>query len=297
MNDHVQGAVELVIEGRARSLGGSFTVRRVLPAVERRMVGPFIFFDHMGPVELPPGEGLDVRPHPHVCLATVTYLFEGAIVHKDSLGSDLTIRPGAINWMTAGRGIVHSERSSPEDREKGQRLHGIQLWVALPHEDEEMEPAFSHTPSSAIPEAREPGAKLRVLLGRAYGTSSPVVVRSSMFYVEAEIQPGAELELPSEYAERAAYVVDGRVRVGEDVYEPGAMIVFREGAAASLRADDAGRAHVMLLGGAPMDGPRHVFWNFVASSKERIEQAKRDWQEGRFPKVPGDELEFIPLPE
>lgn len=286
--------VAAVIDARARDLGG-FAVRRVLPSAVRRMVGPFTFFDEMGPAIFAPAQGLDVRPHPHIGLATVTYLFEGEIMHRDSLGSAQPIRPGDINWMTAGRGIVHSERTSPAQRQVGSRLHGVQLWVALPLEHEETEPSFRHYPGSTLPEREEDGVRLRVLAGTAYGLSSPVATLSPLFYVDATLAAGSELALTGEHPERAVYVVDGAVRCGTEVAEPGRMLVFQEQAEVVLRPEGATR--VVLLGGAPLEGKRNIDWNFVSSSKQRIEQAKRDWKEGRFPKVPGDEVEFIPLPE
>lgn len=286
------GAVDLVITSRTRDIG-AFTVGRVLPSAKRRLVGPYIFYDHMGPAELPPGVGMSVRPHPHIGLATVTYLFEGEIHHRDSLGFSQPIRPGAINWMTAGRGIVHSERSSEALTANTTRIHGIQLWVALPKEHEETAPAFVHHPADTIPDVERPGAALRVLLGAAYDVTSPVEVHSSLFYVEAKMNPGAELELP-DFEERAAYVVDGSVAAAGETGAPRQMLVFGSGAA-RIRAGAEG-AHVMLIGGAPIDGERHIEWNFVSSSKARIEQAKADWREGRFPEVPG-ESERIPLPE
>jgi len=288
-------AVELEIDARTRDLGDGFTVRRLLPAAARRMVGPFIFFDHMGPVQLAAGQGLDVRPHPHINLATVTYLFEGEILHRDSLGSEQAIRPGAVNWMTAGRGIVHSERSTAEARKSGARVHGLQLWVALPTALEEVEPSFRHHGAGTIPEVERPGARLRIVAGTAYGTGSPVYVLSPLFYVEARLERGAVLELPDEHAARAAYVVDGSVSCDGATQRSSAMLVFRAGQPACIQALEP--AQVMLLGGAPLDGERHIFWNFVSSSKERIERAKDDWRNRRFPAVPGDDQEFIPLPE
>jgi redox-sensitive bicupin YhaK (pirin superfamily) len=285
-----EAAVELTIEGRARELGQGFSVRRLLPAMARRMVGPFIFVDHMGPVSLPPGQGLDVRPHPHINLATVTYLFEGEILHRDSLGCEQLIRPGAVNWMTAGSGIVHSERSPAAARAGGARVHGLQLWVALPRAHEEDEPSFHHHPEDSLPRLDRPLARLTVVAGTAYGATSPVTVRSPLFYVEARLEAGARLPLPDDHAERAIYVVAGNV----SGYGAGTMVVFRSGAA-EIVAHEA--AHVMLLGGAALDGERHIWWNFVSSSKERIERAKRDWREGRFATVPGDDQEFIPLPD
>jgi redox-sensitive bicupin YhaK (pirin superfamily) len=289
----MNGDDRLIIEARTRDIGG-FSVGRVLPSPRRRLVGPFIFFDHMGPALLAPGRGIDVRPHPHINLATVTYLFEGEIVHRDSLGSLQAIRPGAINWMTAGRGIVHSERTGPEARRTGSRLHGVQLWVALPKAQEEAEPDFRHYPADSHPEIARGGVRVRVLAGNAYGVASPVRTLSPLFYAEAAIPAGSELPLPEEHRERAAFIVDGTVRCGDERIEALRMVVFPPGAAPPLRAESSAR--VMLLGGAPLDGERHIWWNFVSSSRERIEQAKRDWKEGRFPPVPG-ETEYIPLPE
>lgn len=288
-------AVELEIDGRARELGGGFTVRRLLPSAARRMVGPFIFVDHMGPVQLAAGAGLDVRPHPHINLATVTFLFAGEILHRDSLGSEQPIRPGAVNWMTAGRGIVHSERSPSEARKSGPFVHGMQLWVALPRADEEIAPSFQHHPADTIPLVEVAGARLRVIAGSAYGAVSPVAVRSPLFYVEAALERGATLRLPDEHRGRAAYVVEGAVTTDGKVHRPGAMLVFREGVPAAVEANEAAR--VMLLGGAPLDGERHIWWNFVSSSAERIERAKDDWRHGRFDRIPGDDVEFIPLPD
>jgi redox-sensitive bicupin YhaK (pirin superfamily) len=287
-------AVELDIEAHTRDLGGGFTVRRLLPSPVRRMVGPFIFVDHMGPVHLAPGLGLDVRPHPHINLATVTYLFEGDILHRDSLGTEQLIRPGAVNWMTAGRGIVHSERSPAAARQAGPSLHGMQMWVALPTEHEEVEPSFAHHPADTIPAVELPGARLRIVAGAAYGKTSPVKTLSPLFYVEAQLDADAELPLPEEYLGRAAYVVKGVLSCAGKTYGEGSMIVFRAGTPASITARAASR--VMLLGGAPLDGERYVYWNFVSSSQDRIERAKDDWRKRRFPSVPHDDAEFIPLP-
>ncbi|MCB9558142.1 MAG: pirin family protein [Deltaproteobacteria bacterium] len=285
-------SIETIIDGKSKDLDG-FGVRRVLPAAARRMVGPFIFFDHMGPAVFPPGKGMQVRPHPHINLVTVTYLFEGEMLHRDSLGSVQPIRPGAINWMTAGRGIVHSERMREEVIASGSRLHGIQLWLALPVAHEETEPSFVHHPAETIPERLLSGVRLRLLAGRAYGLISPVDALSSLFYVDASMPIGTQLSVPDEYLERAAYVVEGAVQCGVELATEGRMLVFSRGAQVTLeaRAD----ARVMLLGGAPLDGERHMFWNFVSSRSARIEKAKQDWNEGRFPKVPGDEIELIPL--
>jgi redox-sensitive bicupin YhaK (pirin superfamily) len=284
----------LIVDGRRRDLGG-FSVRRLLPAVERRLVGPFIFFDHMGPADFEPGRGIDVRPHPHIALATVTYLFEGEILHRDSLGSAQPIRPGAVNWMIAGRGIVHSERTAPEVRARGGRLDGIQSWVALPTAHEDDAPAFTHHPADTIPRLERDGAIVRVLAGTAYGTTSPVRVLSPTLYVDAALDDGATLPVPDEHQERAVYVAHGRVRVGADEFADGQMIVLPRDARVTVTAVEPAR--VILLGGAPLDGERHIYWNFVGSTKERIETAKRDWRDGRFPKVPGDEHERIPLPD
>jgi redox-sensitive bicupin YhaK (pirin superfamily) len=287
-------SVELDIEARTRDLGDGFTVRRLLPSAARRMVGPFIFLDHMGPVQLMPGHGLDVRPHPHINLATVTYLFDGEILHRDSLGSEQLIRPGAVNWMTAGRGIVHSERSPATERKSGARVHGLQLWVALPQTAEEVEPTFLHHAAGDIPAVERKGARLRVVAGSAYGVTSPVEVLSPLFYVEAQLDRGADLQLPVGFGGRAAYVVEGSIACDGRTHGTSAMLVYRAGAAASLTALEPAR--VMLLGGALLDGERYIDWNFVSSSKERIERAKDDWRSGRFPRVPGDEVDFIPLP-
>jgi redox-sensitive bicupin YhaK (pirin superfamily) len=287
------GAVTAVIEGRERDIGG-LAVHRVLPSMRQRTVGPFVFLDHFGPVTVPPGGGIDVRPHPHINLATVTYLFEGEIVHRDSLGSHQVIRPGDINWMTAGRGIVHSERTDPARRAAGGRSHGIQLWLGLPAADEETAPAFHHHPADTLPGRPAAGASLRVMAGSAYGLTAPVQTFSPLFYVDAALDAGATLPLPEEHEQRAAYVATGRVRASGQEIEAGRLVVFSPGGAPTLRADTPAR--LVLLGGAPLDGERHLWWNFVSSRRERIEAAARDWSEGRFPRVPGDEVEFIPLP-
>jgi redox-sensitive bicupin YhaK (pirin superfamily) len=286
--------VETVIDGRPRDLGG-FEVRRVLPSAARRMVGPFIFFDQMGAAIFAAGQGIDVRPHPHIGLATVTYLFDGEILHRDSLGSHQPIRPGDVNWMTAGRGIVHSERTPREQRQKGSPLHGLQLWVALPLEHEETEPSFRHYPGSTLPSRDCGGVLLSVLAGSAYGMTSPVEILSPLFYVIVVMPAGSELALPSEHEERALYVVDGAVHCGAEQANAGRMLIFARGAKAVLRSERSAR--VVLVGGAPLEGKRYIDWNFVSSSKERLVQARQDWKESRFPKVPGDDVEFIPLPE
>jgi hypothetical protein len=287
--------VASVLQGRPRDLGG-FSVRRVLPAGRMQTVGPFIFFDHMGPATFAPGGGVDVRPHPHIGLATVTYLFTGEFMHRDSLGTAQLIRPGDVNWMVAGRGIVHSERTPAESRSAsgGAAIHGIQTWMALPREHEEIEPSFEHHPAPTLPVIREPGVEMRLIAGAAFGRQAPTSVHSPMFYLAATLQQDALVELPGEYAERAAYVVEGEIEVDDARHGVGDMVVFAAGGRAALRAVTAAR--VMLLGGAPVDGPRQIWWNFVSSSVERIERAKLDWQEERFAPVPGDD-ERIPLPE
>jgi len=291
----VTAAVARVIEGRPRDLGG-FAVRRVLPAGRQQTVGPFIFFDHMGPATFADGGGVDVRPHPHIGLATVTYLFAGEFLHRDSLGTAQVIRPGDVNWMVAGRGIVHSERTPPELRRAagGAVTHGIQTWVALPQSWEETEPSFEHHPASTLPEVRADGVSMRLIAGEAFGRRAPAAVYSPMFYLAATLEPDAVVALPDEYAERAAYVVEGEVEAAAERHGVGRMVLFDAGSHASLRS--LGHTTVMLLGGAPLDGPRHIWWNFVSSSLERIERAKLDWREQRFAAVPGDD-ERIPLPD
>ena len=278
---------------RTRDLGG-FEVRRVLPAAERRMVGPFVFFDQMGPVEFMAGRGIDVRPHPHIGLATVTYLFAGSIVHRDSLGSAQSIAPGDVNWMTAGRGIVHSERSDAELRKRPQTLSGIQIWVALPERDEEIAPDFTHYPAASLPLIEGEGKSVRLVAGALLGKTSPVKTRSALFYAAATLAAGASLPLDAVHEERAAYLLDGGVEIDGNLYAPGRLLVFAPGQALTLRAREAAR--VLLFGGEPLDGPRHLWWNFVSSRKDRLEQAKTDWKNGRFGAVPG-ETEFIPLPD
>ncbi len=290
-------AVDITLIPRATDLGDGLTVHRALPAPQRRMVGPFIFFDRIGPAVLKAGSGLDVRPHPHIGLATVTYLFTGEILHRDSLGFVQPIRPGAVNWMTAGRGIVHSERTSPELRPVDAPLSGIQLWLALPKAREEIAPSFVHHGEDELPVLDAEGKRVRLILGSLYGARSPVATQSETFYADVELAVGARVTLPDEHEERAMFVLDGAVEVmpGRTRFESGRIIVFRPGAAITLTAS-GGPARLVLLGGEPMDGPRHIWWNFVSSSRERIEQAKADWTAGRFARVPG-ETEFIPLPE
>jgi redox-sensitive bicupin YhaK (pirin superfamily) len=287
-------AIAHVVVPRSVDLGG-FQIRRALPSARSRMVGPFIFFDHMGPAMLHSGKGIDVRPHPHIGLATVTYLFEGEIVHRDSLGSDMTISPGAVNLMTAGRGIAHSERTGPERRAAGGPLHGLQLWVALPHTAEEGPPAFAHTTADDIPELKEDGLRLRLVAGRMHGLRSPVAMAWDTVFAEARMRPGEVLPLDPDYEERAVYVVSGEIEIGGEQHAGERLLVLRPGDRISVRA--LRDAHIIVVGGAPMDGPRHIWWNFVSSRQERIEAAKADWKAGRFDPVPGDTVEFIPLPE
>ncbi len=280
------------ITPRAHDLGGGFTVRRVLPAMQRQAIGPFVFFDHFGPVTAQPDDNHDVRPHPHIGLATVTYLLEGAMMHRDSTGVVQRIEPGAINWMTAGRGIVHSERTPDDLRNHTRRSHGFQLWSALPAEHEEAAPSFAHTPADAIPQLQLPGATVRVLVGTAFGVTSPVVTLSPTVYLALELEAGALLTIPDMAQERGIYSVDGPLEVDGDTLEPGQMQVLAPGSTPTLCARESTR--VMLLGGTPL-GHRHMVWNFVSSRKERILQAQDDWEAQRFPSVPG-ETEFIPLP-
>lgn len=288
-------AIELLIQGRAHDLGGGFAVRRVLPSVKRRMVGPFVFLDHFGPMDVPPGGGMEVRPHPHIGLATVTYLFDGGIFHRDSLGFAQPIKPGDVNWMTAGRGIVHSERTEPEMRAKGFRMHGVQTWVALPRSHEETDPAFEHVEAAKLPAWSEGGVAQRLIVGTYAGRTAPTTHFSPIFYVGVEAAAGGRLVVSPEHAERAIYLADGALTVGIRTLSVGDLAVLAPGQAVEAVAGPAG-AKAMLLGGATMDGPRHIWWNFVSSSKERIEKAKADWRDQRFPKVPGDN-EFIPLPD
>lgn len=280
------------ITPRAHDLGGGFTVRRVLPAVQRQAIGPFVFFDHFGPVTAQPGDNHDVRPHPHIGLATVTYLLEGAMMHRDSTGVVQRIEPGAINWMTAGRGIVHSERTPDDLRSSTRHSHGFQLWSALPAEHEEDAPSFAHTPASAIPEVQLPGATVRVLIGTAFGATSPVATLSPTLYLALALDAGALLTIPDAAQERGIYSVDGPLEVDGELLEPGQMLVLEPGSTPTLCARESTR--VMLLGGASL-GHRHIVWNFVSSRKARIVQAQDDWEAQRFPTVPG-ETEFIPLP-
>ena len=286
-----KGSVELIIESKEKDLG-EFTVRRVLPAPERRMVGPFIFFDHMGPAEFPPGKGIQVRPHPHIGIATVTYLFEGEIMHRDNLGYVQPIQCGAVNLMTAGRGIVHSERAG-DDLDETSRLHGIQSWMALPDNDEECEPDFRHYPAANLPDVVVNGVNIRVIIGEAYGCTSPVHTYSSTLYLECVMPKGTALELPDQFPDIAAYPVSGQISIDGRAFGKGVMAVGCPGAGITLKAEEDSR--VMIIGGEPV-GIRHIYWNFVSSSRERIEKAKKDWRERNFGEIPG-EHEFIPLPD
>lgn len=284
-------AVELILTPRETDLGG-FSVRRLLPTAKRKMVGPWIFFDHMGPAHFPAGQGINVRPHPHIGIATVTYLFEGEILHRDSLGSLQPIRPGDINLMVTGSGMVHSERERPEVTATNHTLDGLQLWLALPEQDEEVEPSFHHYPSEDIPAVKVDGIPVRVMMGSAYGMTSPVRLFSDTLYVEAHLQPGQTLTLP-EAEERAVYVASGSLKAQDTDLPAQSMTIFANQPGITITAVEESR--IALIGGEPL-GKRFIEWNFVSSRKERIEQAKNDWTEGRFDKVPGDEVEFIPLP-
>ena len=292
-------AIEAVIIPRARDLGG-FEVRRALPSVQRQMVGPFIFFDQMGPAEFLTGQGIDVRPHPHIGLATVTYLLKGRMHHRDSLGTDRWIEPGAVNLMVAGNGITHSERTDGEMRRHPHAMFGLQTWLALPQKNEDDPAAFLHAPASLLPELEGEGKQVRLILGKAWGARVPVETPSEVFYADATLAPGAAIPLPDDHEDRGLYVLSGEVTVAGQTFPAGQMLVFRPGDRVSARAGDKG-ARIMLLGGATMDGPRHIWWNFVASSKERIEAAKEawragDWAHGRFRLPPGDDADFIPAP-
>ncbi len=285
--DHLQA-------GRTKDLGGGFLVRRLLPAFPRQGVGPFVFFDHFGPVTVQPQDNFDVRPHPHIGLATVTYLFEGAMLHRDSLGHVQRIEPGAINWMTAGRGIVHSERRPPDLAQAPYVNHGLQLWAALPREAEEVAPSFTHTPASAIPEWREGGNDVRLLIGEAFGRRSPVATFMPTLYLDVAAQPGAALVLPMEAGERAVYSIDAPLDI-DGAAVPSHTFAFLDTAAAATVTAPQGARYV-VVGGAPLDGTRFMWWNYVSSRRERIEQAKDDWRAQRMGQVPG-ETELIPLPE
>ncbi|MEM9279819.1 MAG: pirin family protein [Pseudomonadota bacterium] len=293
-------SIETVIIPRARDLGG-FEVRRALPSPKRQMVGPFIFFDQMGPAEFLTNQGIDVRPHPHIGLSTVTYLFQGEFQHRDSLGTNQMIYPGEVNWMTAGNGVTHSERTSEETRKGASKLYGIQTWVALPEDKEEMDAGFEHIGSDQLPHIEGEGKEVNLILGNAWGERNPINTHSEMFYADAILQPGAVIPMPDDHEDRGFYVVEGSVEIAGEVFETGKMAVFRPGDAVSLHAGEQG-ARLMLLGGETLSGPRYIWWNFVASSKDRLEAAKEawgqgDWEHGRFQLPPGDTGEFIPLPD
>lgn len=293
--------IELTIKGREKDLGG-FSVRRLIPTAKRRLVGPFIFFDHMGPADFAPGKGIDVRPHPHIGLATVTYLFDGEMDHRDTLGVHQTIKPGDVNWMTAGRGIVHSERTGPDARSAGHQLHGIQTWVALPIEDEETDPSFHHHKADELPVIERDGVWMRLVLGSAYGETSPVKVFSPIFYLHTETKEGAVFKLTDEHEERAVYIVSGEIEIDGRLFAEGDMIVLDDEASIGIRT--VRDARLILCGGAHLTGERHIFWNFVSSSRDRLEKAKSDWQasadagfEGSYFALPAEENEHIPMPE
>lgn len=283
-----------IIAPRVHDLGG-FQVRRAVPTLQARSVGPFVFVDHMGPALFEPGRGIDVRPHPHIGLATVTFLWAGAIQHRDTLGSEQVIRPGDVNWMTAGRGIAHSERTPADVRAHGHDVHGMQTWVALPRRDEEVAPEFHHHPAATLPVQQRGGARIQLIAGRGFGEEAPVRVFADTFNVALDLQADAELAIDDGAVERALYVLEGDAQLdGADIPEKH-LVVLDHGTRPVLRAKTPLKA--MLLGGEPLDGPRHLWWNFVSSSKERLEQAKQDWRDGRFGKIPGDDAEFIPLPD
>lgn len=293
-------AIETVIVPRARDLGG-FEVRRALPSAARQMVGPFIFFDQIGPAEFLTGQGIDVRPHPHIGLGTVTYLLKGRLHHRDSLGTDQWIEPGAVNWMKAGWGITHSERTDGPVRQTGQTMFGLQTWLALPASQEDDPAAFVHTPAAQIPVLEGEGKTVRLILGHAWGEVAPMETPSEMFYADATLAPGAAIPLPDGQEDRGVYILDGEVTVSGQTFPTGQMLIFRPGDRISVRAGAAG-ARIMLLGGATMDGPRYIWWNFVASSRDRIAAAKEawragDWAHGRFRLPPEDAADFIPAPE
>ena len=293
-------AIETLIIPRARDIGG-FEVRRALPAPKRQMVGPFIFFDQAGPAEFLTGQGIDVRPHPHIGLGTVTYLYQGDFHHRDSIGSDRIIRPGALNWMVAGKGVTHSERTSSAARQGPHSLFGIQTWVALPEDREDMEPTFEHHAKDSLPEIEAEGVTARLILGTAYGERAPATLYSETFYLDVILDPGARFPLPDDHEDRGLYITQGSVRIAGQEFEAGRMMVFRPGDRITVQAGEAG-ARLMALGGATLNGPRYIWWNFVASSRDRIEAAKQDWRtadwgKGLFDLPAGDRTEHIPAPE
>jgi len=288
-------ALDVVVVPRSVDLGEGFAVRRALPHAARRTVGPFVFFDHFGPAEFRSGHGLDVRPHPHIGLSTLTYLYDGQITHRDSLGVKAAIQPGEVNWMTAGRGIVHSERTAPERRTDGEPLHGLQFWVGMPSSKEEIDPSFAHLDGTNLPIVTGEGKVARIVAGSLFGTRSPLATTSETLFADVSLDAGSAMPLDAGTVERAIYVVSGEIDIAGDRFESGRLLVFRPGDALTVKAVTAAR--IAVIGGDPLDGPRHVWWNFVSSRRERIEQAKNEWKGGQFQGVPGDEIEFIPLPE
>lgn len=287
-------AVRERLEGQSHDLGDGFMIRRLLPSPSRHAVGPFVFMDHLGPLQLSATQAMDIRPHPHIGLATVTYLWEGRIEHKDALGNTQVIEPGAVNWMNAGCGIVHSERTAAADRGRAQILHGLQLWAALPLEHERSAPSFEHTDAAALPQLSVAGASVRVVAGSAYGARSPVSTLSRLFCVDARVPKGKNLRVPDEHVQRAAYLVEGDMHVDGEPLNPGELVMFEPGATVGLSA--SADSHVVLLGGAPLDAPRYLWWNYVASSEVLLEEARQAWREQRYAMVEGDP-EFIPLPD
>ncbi len=292
---HSCDALELIIVPRVRDLGDGFSVRRALPHGKRQMIGPFIFFDQMGPVQLVAGRGLDVRPHPHIGLATVTYLFDGRVTHRDSEGNDMDITPGAMNLMTAGRGISHSERTPAGVRTTGGGMFGIQSWIALPQDHEEMAPRFEHFDASHLPTIEDGGVRARVIAGSVFGKASPVGMVSEWFYAEVLLAAGASAPLDPDHEERGIYLAEGEIEIAGDKFEGPQLLVFRPGDRITVKAVKPSR--LMFLGGAALEGPRYLWWNFVSSRKERIDEAKEEWKTGKFALIPGDDKEFIPLPE
>jgi redox-sensitive bicupin YhaK (pirin superfamily) len=288
---HASGAVATIIQPRPRDIG-NFQVRRVLPAAAQRRIGPFVFFDEMGPAQLAAGQAMDVRPHPHIGLSTLTWLFEGEILHRDSLGYVQPIRPGEVNWMTAGRGIVHSERTPDHLRGQAHSMHGIQCWVALPDGEEDIAPQFQHYPGAEIPSRSLPGVTIQLVAGSGWGMHSPVQVHSKLCFAQVDMQAGRQLELADNFPERGVYIVAGQVEVADENYAPGRMLILESGVDSLRSSSDA---RMIIVAGEPLASDRILYWNFVARQRERIEQAKQDWREGRFDPVPGDD-ESIPLP-
>jgi redox-sensitive bicupin YhaK (pirin superfamily) len=287
-------ALEMVVVPRSVDLD-DFTVRRALPHSSRRTVGPYVFFDHFGPAEFKSGKGLDVRPHPHIGLSTLTYLYDGEIIHRDTLGVNAAIHPGEVNWMTAGRGIVQSERTAPDHRVEGEPLHGLQLWIAMMSKDEEIDPSFSHLGGAELPIVDSEGKTVRIVAGKMFGRVSPLKTTSETIFADISLDAGAAMPLDPEYEERAIYVSSGEIDIAGDRFDTGRLLIFRPGDRITVKAVKPSR--IAVVGGTPLDGPRYVWWNFVSSRKDRIEQAKEEWKRGHFGKIAGDEIEFIPLPE